>query len=175
MSITEERIAAEDAVDIPALVYLRQFPVDHRAIWCEVIMQALDDARGSTIEREKARDFLLSETGEWAESRQDVCDAAGIDETYLRHHAGRRIADYDAGKRFKSARGHVTIERPPGATGRPFPRIGGRIYPNMKAAADVKYTGQIRSPQYGGRLRFEDLIQGWEVYPDAAPKPRARP
>lgn len=132
MSATEERIAAEDAADIPAVALLRRFPVDHAAIWCEVIMQALDDARGSTNERQKARDFLLSDSGEWAESRRAVCDGAGIDEAYLRTHAARRIAEYDAGRSFKSARGHITIER--GDKG---------AFKRTRALAQVQFAGMV--------------------------------
>ena len=68
-----------------------------RQLWCAVIQTAWDDyfapilthdwlqeLREQMIAKREAWLFLTKTVGEWAESREDVCNAAGIDPDALR-------------------------------------------------------------------------------------------
>jgi hypothetical protein len=64
---------------------------DERRLWCEVIERAWHDYLAvdqiDPTNKIEAALFLTEETGEWAQSRKDVCIAADFDPDILREQA----------------------------------------------------------------------------------------
>jgi hypothetical protein len=72
--------------------------VTDRSVWACVVQRALDDLAAvsplgmSGLDQGQAESFLTDESGEWAVSREIICDAAGVLPDAVRAYARRLLA-----------------------------------------------------------------------------------